>query len=87
MPYINKHRRPLLDFVFSADFAPENLEGAGELNYLLTKLIHSYLYRNGTPHYQDYNDIVGALECCKAEFIRRKLSRYEDEKIKENGDL
>jgi hypothetical protein len=33
------------------------------------------------------NEIVGALECCKQEFIRRKLNPYEDKKIKENSDV
>lgn len=58
---------------------------AGELNYTVTKLIHAYWARN--PRYQTANDIVGALEGAKAEFQRRVLAPYENQKIEENGDL
>ena len=37
--------------------------------------------------YQIYNDIIGALECCKQEFYRRKIEEYENLKVKENGDV
>lgn len=78
MPYVKKEQRQAA----VAD-GPSN---AGELNFLMTVLIRSYLRSKGTS-YQTMNDIVGALECCKLEFTRRVVSPYEDVKIKENGDL
>jgi hypothetical protein len=34
-----------------------------------------------------YNDVIGALECCKLELYRRMVAPYENTKIKENGDV
>lgn len=59
---------------------------AGELNYMITLLIHDYLRENGN-NYQAMNDIIGALDGCKMEFYRRKVAPYEDIKIQENGDV
>ena len=79
MPYITQERRMAID---SISCTPKT---AGELNYLLTRLVQLYLgYK---PNYQLYNDVVGALECCKLEMVRRKLNDYENEKIKANGDV
>jgi hypothetical protein len=58
----------------------------GNLNYLLTLMCQNYAEYNGN-NYQSYNDIVGALECCKLEFYRRAVAPYEDVKIEENGDV
>jgi hypothetical protein len=62
------------------------LESAGELNYVVFRLIKLYLEKNGT-NYQNMNDIVGALDNCKDEFRRRIQHPYEDEKIEQNGDV
>ncbi len=59
---------------------------AGELNYLVTRLIALYLKHRGTS-YQTMNDIVGALDNAKDEFRRRIQHPYEDKKIAENGDV
>ena len=58
---------------------------AGELNYAITYLLKQYWYQTG--NYQGINDIVGALEGAKMEFYRRVAVPYENEKIKENGDV
>lgn len=80
MPYITAEVRNRFD----ADKTPEP-QTPGELNYLFTKLIRSYL--GEFPTYRDFNDVVGALECAKMELYRRVVSKYEDVKIKENGDV
>ena len=81
MPYIKKDRR----IIYSQ---PQQLmaKDAGELNFLITKLIHGYLDKNGIC-YQRFNDIIGALEGAKLEIYRRRIALYEDVKIKENGDV
>lgn len=79
MPYIDPKRRELL----AAGHPPEN---AGELNYLFTVPLRRYWNYHGR-RYQAANDIVGALESAKAEFQRRIVAPYEDQKIKENGDV
>ena len=83
MPYIKAHKRRRID----CDLANlPNMNNSGELNYVLTKIILSYLNQKGCG-YSTMNDIVGALDSAKAEFQRRVVAPYEDEKIKENGDV
>jgi hypothetical protein len=79
MPYINEERR---DAIKSFN----DPRTAGELNYVLTGICRDYWYEHG-PNYATINDIVGALEGAKLEFYRRVAAPYEDEKIKENGDV
>lgn len=64
----------------------DSAKTAGELNYCFTELVKKYLIDKGES-YQTYNDIVGALEGAKLELYRRKVSFYEDSKIKSNGDV
>ena len=59
---------------------------AGELNFLITSFCLEYWHEFGR-NYATINDIVGALEGAKLEFYRRVAAPYEDEKIKENGDV
>ena len=80
MPYIKKEDRKKweqLTFIMPAT--------AGELNYFITKLC--LFFAGDKPNYAKYNEIIGVLECCKLEFYRRVLAKYEDTKIKENGDI
>lgn len=61
----------------------------GELNFLLTKVIISYMESKGL-NYQVINDIQGALKCCSDEYGRRIVGPYEDTKIAQftqNGDI
>lgn len=58
---------------------------AGELNYVISELVWE-LFGND-KNYQRANDIMGALEGAKLEFYRRRVAPYEDEKIKQNGDI
>jgi len=90
MPYITEERRKELDQAI--DRLSERLktlespESMGDYNYAITRLIHNAIKKDGR-RYQHMNNIVGMLECCKAEFIRVVVSPYEDEKIKENGPV
>lgn len=85
MPYIKQEDRdklkPLVDAMESTE-----IKTPGELNYLLTLLTHRFL--NQKPEsYQEYNDAIGALEGAKLELYRRHIASYENDKIKENGDV
>lgn len=85
MPYLtNQLKRKLEDIV--TQLVMTSLASAGELNYLFTRVALRYVNCNGES-YQTYNDIVGALENCKAELYRRKIGMYEDTKIESNGDV
>lgn len=89
MPYIKQHRRNDLDqAIFELveilkQLSIENV--AGRLNYVITKIIVSLFHARRT--YAMGNAIIGALSCAAREFARRHLDKYEDEKIKENGDV
>jgi hypothetical protein len=65
---------------------PLSVEDAGELNFLLTRLIMRYANVQGLK-YKTINDILGALEGAKMEFYRRVVVKYEDSKREENGDV
>ena len=76
MPYIEEKLR---------ETALHSPQDAGELNFALTKAVLKYL--GDSPSYQDYNDVFGAIECCKQEIYRRRLAVYEDAKILVNGGV
>jgi hypothetical protein len=81
MPYVTKLDRPRLDTNGDADTP-------GELNYIITKRIDSYLARKGV-NYANLNEVIGVLECAKLELYRRIVAHYEDSKIgsSEHGDV
>ena len=59
----------------------------GELNFALTIIVDKYLQNRGGLRYAHINEVVGALECAKLELYRRVAAPYEDQKIKESGDV
>jgi len=87
MPYIPKKDRDkwkiIIDEILklTKDTPTDQLDG--ELNYLITSILH----RTHSPSYFNYNRTIGLLECIKSEFYRRRVSPYEEKKIKENGDV
>ena len=80
MPYIDQSAR---EDIAKSPRVPRN---AGELNFAFTLIAGGYLIEQGES-YQVYNDIIGALECCKLELFRRRVAPYEDAKIREYGDV
>lgn len=85
MPYINPEQRYIHECLKKA-IDLHRIDNPGDLNYLVTALIHSYLEQH-TESYQFYNDVVGVLEGAKLEVYRRYVANYEDRKITENGDV
>jgi hypothetical protein len=85
MPYIKKEDRERFA-AFTRLLEEQEIKSAGELNYLVTMITHRYL--NQKPEsYGMYNDAIGALEGAKLELYRRHVAIYENDKIKENGDV
>jgi hypothetical protein len=80
MPYITQERRVILDN--RAGFA----NTPGDLNYLISKEIDTYLLQHGIS-YQKINDVIGVLECAKLEAYARIARPYEANKAYENGDV
>lgn len=93
MPYIKQYKREVLDSAIDEVVnALRELESddpansfAGNLNYLISSIL--YKSYGGQPRYDDINEIVGMLECCKMEFYRRIAAPVENKKIVENGDV
>ena len=91
MPYVKQVRRDailekcLTDEGFDRIINLKEIKTAGELNYAITEMLIAFS-KQGSG-YQSINDVVGALEGAKLEFYRRVAVPYEDEKIKENGDV
>jgi hypothetical protein len=81
MPYIRKERRKVLDKKIRA--IGDSVLSYGDLNYVITKLL---LGMDGDS-YEDYQNLVGTLECAKQEFYRRQIVPYETKKMEENGDV
>lgn len=71
MPYIKKEERELID---------KNLKGVidtpGKMNYLISSISNEY-----GENYNNYNSVIGILECVKHEYYRRIVSKYEDKKM------
>lgn len=80
MPYIDQTRR---DALADPVIVPETV---GELNYLVTRLVDSFIVRKGVS-YTNINNAMGALECAKLELYRRLAAPYEDEKSRVNGEV
>jgi hypothetical protein len=83
MPYVSQQRRDAMTHTLEPK--PDTPKNAGELNYLITMLLIQYWREHG--RYQSINDISGACTEALAEFRRRVVGKYEDQKIKENGDV
>ena len=83
MPYITQERRAALAHTLTPK--PDTPKNAGELNYVITMLLLQYWREHG--RYQAINDISGACTEALAEFRRRIVPKYEDQKIRENGDV
>ena len=81
MPYITNGRRVKLDPQINC--LGSLIGSKGELNYVITKLLLGTI----AVHYDDWNALIGVLESVKLELYRRAVSKYEDEKCSQNGDV
>jgi hypothetical protein len=82
MPYIKEDEREKYDNIVNLILELSGNEITGKLNYILYKLAKEYCII-----YEDYRNFIGELESAKLEIYRRLVARYENQKIKENGDI
>lgn len=101
MPYIAKERRDELvtEVPFHSGFGTEpdepaklivfahEIQNAGELNYAITMIVRHYIKHIMGFRYQHFCEVEGVLSHVSKEVYRRMTSKYEDEKIEENGDV
>lgn len=90
MPYIKnedrlKFEKQIDDLVDTLMVGPHMTAKVGDVNFVISTIIWK-LFTYDTS-YTNGNNLMGVLECVKQEFYRRQLAPYEDEKIKENGDI
>lgn len=87
MPYIKKDQRPAVDALVDPIISYlKNLpveDQDGTLNYLVTRIIKQVY----PTKYFHLNRALGVLSAITQELYRRVIGPYEDEKIKENGDV
>jgi hypothetical protein len=84
MPYIKKEDREKFG---NAQIHGLACQSTGELNYVLTQVCMGYIAKFGLVKYERINDVLGALEGCKSEFVRRIASPHEAQKCQEHGDV
>jgi hypothetical protein len=87
MPYIKQEDRKAIDKNLKEFFNAIEIDTAGELNYVITRVVLRFIRRNGVFRYQDINDAIGALVGATLELYRRLVGPYENKKAKENGDV
>lgn len=85
MPYIVRTRREAFQG-FLEKVKDLRIDTAGELNFLITKLMLIYLEQHG-ENYRILNEIMGAASCAQKEFYRRQIVPLEDIKCADNGDV
>ena len=51
---------------------------SAEMRDILNRYLGVMVKRDGRVGYTQYNEIIGALECCRLEFVRRKLGLPRD---------
>ena len=86
MPYIPEHeiRAAIIKHI---DEVAKIARHKGDLNFSVTRLIHMWIMHKGGPGYQRCSDAMNALTDAAREFYRRILAKYEDIKIRENGEV
>ena len=82
MPYVKQINRVSLDYIVQ-EMRSAEVKADGDLNYIL----FAYCKRHIKPSYNAYKNFCGELRQCATEIERRILAPYEDQKIKENGDV
>jgi hypothetical protein len=96
MPYISEEERPDLDYAIEIMITairnnktslnnPHDIAShLGRINYTFSRIIGGLM---ASPSYNKIAMITGVLENIKQEFYRRICSVYEDQKIRQNGDI
>jgi hypothetical protein len=79
MPYLTGDR-------YKLERAALEPKTPGELNYAISRLAIDYIH-GCPPSYAILNEVVGAMELAKQEFIRRVVNIYEETKITDNTDI
>ena len=87
MPYINQGGRAKFeDLLETFDLLSVGDMAAGELNYVISSIVHEWLIRHRVS-YGTLNQAIGVLECAKLELYKQVVAPYEEKKKAENGPV
>ena len=91
MPYIEEDDRAwfngsIINIVNTLRHKFDQSRLAGNLNYIITKIIAEYIKTEGY-NYRLLNEIIGTLDNTKDELKRIVLYPYENSKIEKNGGV
>ncbi|GAI15669.1 unnamed protein product [marine sediment metagenome] len=87
IPHIKKQSRKEIDIYLDKLIAwmpGMSNETVGDYTYIIYKLLLKAVQKK---KYYKYALVLGVLESAKIEFYRKQIAKYEDKKIKENGDV
>lgn len=84
MPYIEPEARKKLNK--RVDSLSRGIDNKGELNYIITRLLHGYINKNGLC-YSILSDAHGVCSDVAAELYRTVVVPYEISKAKSNGSI
>ncbi|WP_291321762.1 hypothetical protein [Desulfonatronospira sp.] len=84
MPYIPEERREVFDGLLEE--LSREVQTQGELNYCIFKLSRLIAGRIGYS-YDNLSMCSSAMEHARLEWYRKVLAPYEDQKIREHGDI
>lgn len=89
MPYIIPDSRAKVDekIVEIANILKSDGVNAGDINYVVTRMIAIAFDISNSCNYNKINTIMGVLECIKQEFYSRIAVPYEAQKATINGDV
>ena len=85
MPYITQEERDKIDPLLEPLLNSELLYMPGNLNYIISRVIHEYISHGIC--YSILNGAIGVLECAKLELYRIICAPYEDKKRTINGTI
>jgi len=84
MPYIKQEERTKL--YLDIEKLSDKIDSWGQLNYVISMLCLNVLEKD-IINYERLNSLIGVLESAKLEQYRKLVSKYEDKKAIENGDI
>jgi len=86
MPYIELEKRDEFD-ACGIDAIAAGIENTGDFNYVISYLANHMVNYGPIKSYSALSAICGAISDAAKEFYRRVMVPFEEQKIRENGDV
>lgn len=86
MPYTKQEDRTP-DIINSIACLVNEIKNKGDLNYTICQLTAELILKTGGMSYTNVSNWIDGVDGAERELTRRLLNPYEDEKIRENGDV